>query len=124
MDKFVESTATIIEREMEEAEFDFIWEVIKTHFLFQDLSKVMLKYLVESMKLLTYEEGSNVFKQGQPGSKFYIIAEGELEVIINSQKAALLVRGNSFGELALINDAYRSATIHCATGAQLWTLDR
>ena len=38
----------------------------------------MLKYLVESMKLVTYEEGSDVFKQGHPGSKFYIIADGNL----------------------------------------------
>ena len=47
----------------------------------------MLKYFVESMKLLMYEEGSDVFQQGYPGSKFYIIAEGDLEVIINSRKA-------------------------------------
>ena len=76
------------------------------------------------MKLLTYEEGSDVFKQGRPGSKFYIIAEGNLDVIINSHKTNSLARGDSFGELALINDAFRYETIHCATNAQIWTLDR
>ena len=36
----------------------------------------------------------------------------------------MLTRGDSFGELALINDSCRSATIHCASDAQLWVLDR
>ena len=84
----------------------------------------MLKYLVLSMKLFSYEAGSDVFKQGYPASKFYIISVGALAVIINGQHRNLLGKGDSFGEFALINDSVRSATIHCATNAQLWVLDR
>ena len=84
----------------------------------------MLKYFAESMKLFSYEAGSDVFNQGYPGAKFYIIAEGQLAVIIDSLCANMLSRGDSFGELALINDSCRSATIHCASDAMLWVLDR
>ena len=58
---------------MYENEFDFNWEVIKKHMLFSDLSIGKLKYFVESMKLFYYEAGTDVFRQGDPGSKFYII---------------------------------------------------
>ena len=53
--------------------------------LFSDLSIGKLKYFVESMKLFYYEAGTDVFRQGDPGSKFYIISKGDLAVIINGQ---------------------------------------
>ena len=84
----------------------------------------MLKYFVERMKLFSYEAGTDVFRQGYPGSKFYIVSEGTLAVRINGQRCTVLSKGDSFGELALIDDSCRSATINCATDAYLWVLDR
>lgn len=81
------------------------------NFLFKELSSVMLKHFIEAMRLFTYREGEDVFQQGQAGKNFYIISLGQLEVIINQKVTNYLKAGDCFGELALINDANRSATI-------------
>jgi len=45
----------------------------------------MLKYFIDSMKLYSFEEGQEIFKQGYPGSKFYIIGMGEVDVRIDQK---------------------------------------
>ena len=67
----------------------------------------MLKYFVESMKLNYYDAGSDVFRQGYPGSKFYVVSEGDLAVIVNGENTDVLTKGDIFGELSLISDSCR-----------------
>ena len=52
-----------------------------------------------------------MFKQGDEGTCWYIIYKGKVEVLVNGSVVCLLSDGDGFGELALINDKPRSATI-------------
>ena len=62
---------------------------------------------------------------GQEGDYFYIIEKGTFTVIVdNTIKPGKLNEGSSFGELALLYNAPRQATIRCATEAVLFSLDR
>ena len=49
--------------------------------------------------------------QGEPGSKLYIVDSGTLEVSINGEKIREMCKGSMLGELALLYDAPRSATV-------------
>ncbi|KAL4488413.1 hypothetical protein ABPG72_019263 [Tetrahymena utriculariae] len=111
-------------------------------FLIQEVTKdipFFQKYIIEgkedvhqkSCKHMTYEKfnsGDMVFSQGDRGSKFYIILEGLVGIYIKikseQKKVKELKGGESFGELALINDAPRSASIKCITDCHFAVLDK
>lgn len=62
--------------------------------------------------------------QGSVGDLFYILETGEAIVFKDGAKVAQLVAGKAFGELALMNDTARTATIRASQICRLWTLDR
>jgi Cyclic nucleotide-binding domain/Major Facilitator Superfamily len=78
-------------------------------------------------RALTPEEvptGVEVVTQGDEGDRFYVIADGELEVIADDTMVATLQRGDGFGEIALMYDVPRTATVRTCTDARLYSLER
>jgi MFS family permease len=55
--------------------------------------------------------GQDVFHQGEHGDRFYVIADGEAEVIGNGRLVSTLRSGEGFGEIALLHDALRTTTV-------------
>ncbi|KAF4319397.1 hypothetical protein JM18_004238 [Phytophthora kernoviae] len=92
--------------------------------LFSDSSDQELDRLLFLMKRLKIDAEQNVIKQGDLGDQFYVVQSGSLEVIVNTAVLGYLKAGDHFGELALIYDAPRAATVRAATNSILWTLDR
>jgi CRP-like cAMP-binding protein len=80
--------------------------------------------VIDSMKHFEFRARSVVFHQNDRASYFYVVAIGILSVQINKRVVKQLRPGDSFGELALLTDCPRSATIECVTDAVLWGLDR
>ncbi|KAL4109757.1 hypothetical protein PRIC1_001452 [Phytophthora ramorum] len=92
--------------------------------LFTDSSDEEMDRLLFLMKRIKIEAEQNVIKQGDLGDQFYVVQSGSLEVIVNTAVLGYLKPGDHFGELALIYDAPRAATVRAATNSILWTLDR
>lgn len=65
-----------------------------------------------------------VFKQGDNASSFFIVEKGSLEVIVNNNFVRTLKKGDGFGELALLYNAPRSASIRAKEKCLLWGIDR
>jgi len=65
-----------------------------------------------------------VFKQGDEGTCWYIIYKGKVEVIVNGVAVCTLSDGDGFGELALINDKPRSATIKVVETCQFIKVEK
>jgi MFS family permease len=64
-----------------------------------------------------------IFRQGDPGDRFYVIAEGEVRLRVDGGENWSLHRGEWFGELALLRPVPRTATARATTNVEVRTLD-
>lgn len=79
--------------------------------LFADLGKKDLGRILDAMKESQHPEGEEVVTEGRSGLGFHLIVEGKASVIRNGRTAAKLGPGEFFGELALVDDGPRSASV-------------
>ena len=90
-------------------------ELIRQVPLFKDLDKSEMQGLVSSMKERQFDEGDTVASEGSTGVGFFIIDEGEATVSVHGEEVRTLKHGDYFGEVALIDDGARSATVSAKT---------
>jgi cAMP-dependent protein kinase regulator len=95
--------------------------------LFSALDHDTLEDLLTRIGLVSLEPGEVLFREGEPGDTLYIIAEGEVGVAREGpprRAVARLGAGAFFGEVALITDQARTATVEAITATQLLAIDR
>ncbi|KAK9491912.1 cyclic nucleotide-binding-like protein [Lipomyces doorenjongii] len=81
--------------------------------------------IADALKAVEYNAGDVIIKEGDVGEHFYVIEDGEAEVYKEGEgKVTDLVKGDYFGELALLNDAPRAATVVAKTNVRVVTLDK
>jgi Cyclic nucleotide-binding domain len=68
--------------------------------------------------------GASIVKQGEPGDRYYAIADGTVEVTIDGRLVGTLDRGEGFGEIALLHEAPRTASVTAKTDASLLAIER
>ena len=83
-----------------------------------------LEALAATSKRVDFAEGVDVFRAGDPGERFYIVDEGEVVVETPGGEAKTLGARDFFGEIALLRDVPRTATVTAATDTRLLTLER
>lgn len=92
--------------------------------IFAPLAAPELDRLAKAMSEERREAGSTVFAQGDRGDRFYVIAEGRAAVEIGGKPVRTLDTGGFFGEVALLRDVPRTATVRAITTLRLSALDR
>lgn len=96
----------------------------KVH-IFRHLSQEQTDKLVKSFVLQRYRKGAHVIRQGEVGSSFFVIVEGEVAVYIDGVKRRSLSKNAYFGERALLFDEPRTATVEVLSAeAQLWSVEK
>jgi cyclic nucleotide-binding protein/MFS transporter len=91
---------------------------------FTSLSAPALERLAAALIPVSARPGTRIIVQGQTGDRFYIIASGTVEVAIDGVAVRQLGPGQSFGEIALLREIPRTASITAVTQVELLALDR
>jgi MFS family permease len=92
--------------------------------IFAALPAMTLEQLASHLQPLELVEGDVVFNQGDPADRFYVIAEGEVDVLIGGDAVRRLGPGDYFGEIALLRDLARTGSVVAHTDVKLQTLQR
>lgn len=95
--------------------------------LFCKLEPAKLKLLAFSSSYLMFEAGEELFREGDPADGAYIIEKGDVEVLTGQNgrmiKVGTLGKSDLFGEMALIMNETRTATIRAATHLEVLKID-
>ena len=83
--------------------------------LFADLTKREIQQIARLFKQRRFSKGETVVKEGSGGAAFFVIESGEATVFIRGKEHSTLKPGDFFGEIALIDEGTRMATITAAS---------
>lgn len=100
---------------------------LETTPLFAGLPSAALEQLIERLSLVELQAGEVLFRQGDPGDALYVVAEGAVVVHSEGPPRHELTRfgpGSFFGEVALVTEEPRSATVTADVETQLLAVDR
>ncbi len=99
-------------------------ELLEGSPIFAPLTPATLEALAIRLELRRLDAGDTVFAQGDTGDRFYLVDSGRLTVSVDGAAVAVLEPGESFGEIALLRDLPRTATVAATTDAAVYALER
>ena len=92
--------------------------------MFAPLPELALERVARQLVPVAADAGSEVIRQGDEGDRFYVIDDGRCDVLVDGRQVATLGRGEGFGEIALLRDQPRMATVVSQTPVKLYALER
>lgn len=98
--------------------------LLKRVSLFQNLSEKQLQSLAGEFKERPFTEGEEVLTEGAQGIGLFIVSSGEVKVSVQGRERRTLGAGDYFGEIALIDDGARTATITATTDGLAYGLTK
>ena len=103
---------------------------LSSAFMFGNLNPAELEIVIGAMQKVSFAQGQQVIRQGDNGDNLYVVETGKLKcskVFNEGEEATYLkdyVPGEAFGELALLYNAPRAASIEAIEASECWSLDR
>eukprot|EP00062_Callorhinchus_milii_P001560 gi/632936804/ref/XP_007896165.1/ PREDICTED: cGMP-dependent protein kinase 2-like [Callorhinchus milii] len=83
-----------------------------------------VREIVECTYEQIYQQDELVIQEGEAGNHLYVLAEGLLEVLQNGKLLGQMYPGTAFGELAILYNCKRTATVKAVVKSWIWVLDR
>jgi MFS family permease len=99
-------------------------DVLRKVAIFRPLPMPAIDALALHVDHADFAAGQEVFHQGDPGDRFYVIEHGEAEVIGDGRLIRTMGPSDGFGEIALLHQTMRSTTVRARTPLRLHALDR
>ncbi|KAG0669351.1 hypothetical protein C6P45_003876 [Maudiozyma exigua] len=110
--------------EKSESQLKRLEQSIGKNFLFNKLDADNRRLVVNCLEEKSAKKGDVIIQQGDEGDYFYIVEQGVVEFYVNKQRVSTSGAGSSFGELALMYNSPRAATVIAQSDCILWALDR
>jgi CRP/FNR family cyclic AMP-dependent transcriptional regulator len=98
-------------------------ELLRRVSLFSQCSGRELSRIAALADEIEVPEGKVLTREGQPGREFFVVVEGEARAAVKGRRKAKLGPGSSFGEMALLDQGLRSATVTADSDMHLLVLD-
>lgn len=99
-------------------------ELLRSIEMFRPLSEAVLERLARNAGEAVFPVGSLIIRQGEPGDVFYAIADGQVRITVDDSEVARYGPGGYFGEIALLRDVPRQASVTAVNDVRLITLER
>jgi len=93
-------------------------------FFFMSQNQDIAKMMVKGMKREKIDANVSIITEGESGTNLFVVESGKVEVTMNGEFIRDMARGAIVGELALLYDAPRSATVRTVERSSFWTLSR
>ncbi|XP_030196111.1 protein kinase cGMP-dependent 1b isoform X2 [Gadus morhua] len=103
---------------------ELIKEAILDNDFMKNLELSQIQEIVDCMYPVEYETDSCIIKEGDVGSLVYVMEDGRVEVTKETMKLCTMGPGKVFGELAILYNCTRTATVQTLTHVKLWAIDR
>jgi len=118
------TTKTFPSYQKSESASQLIRNAIMDNEFMKHLENSQIKEIVDCMYPMDYAKGSLIIKEGDIGSIVYVMEEGKVEVSREGKFLSVMAAGKLFGELAILYNCQRTATIKAATDCKLWAIER
>lgn len=103
---------------------DLIKQAILDNDFMKNLEMGQIREIVDCMHPVEYNKDSMIIKEGDVGSLVYVMEDGKVEVTKDGQKLCTMGPAKVFGELAILYNCTRTASVKALTKCKLWAIDR
>uniref|UniRef100_L7LYD3 cGMP-dependent protein kinase n=1 Tax=Rhipicephalus pulchellus TaxID=72859 RepID=L7LYD3_RHIPC len=103
---------------------ELIKQAIQDNDFMKNLETVQIKEITDCMYPVEYAQDSLIIKEGDVGSVVYVMEEGKVEVTKENKFLCTLGPGKVFGELAILYNCTRTATVKAVSDCKLWAIER
>jgi len=123
---FVPAVRNRASQKMNPEEEAFLASVVREHsdFVLSHLTDLEIKMLIEAMEKYTVSPGDTIINQGDLGDFLYVLKEGSLRYLVDGTEVGRAGPGDIFGELALLYDTPRAATVIADNHCHLYRVHR
>eukprot|EP00918_Siedleckia_nematoides_P041252 GHVU01089583.1.p1 GENE.GHVU01089583.1~~GHVU01089583.1.p1 ORF type:complete len:894 (+),score=151.92 GHVU01089583.1:192-2873(+) len=103
---------------------ELIHGALRSNLVCSSLNDSEIDALVDAMQYFVFKPGDTVCYEEQEGSYFFVIDGGSFDVYVKEKKVNTMLKGKAFGEVSLIHNTARSASVVCLESGNLWGVDR
>ncbi|KAG5362384.1 cAMP-dependent protein kinase regulatory subunit [Yarrowia sp. C11] len=121
---FAGAASGVASNNLSAEQLESLYKSVSHNFLFGNLDEEACRSVLQSLQEKKCDTGEEIITQGDEGDYFYIVESGAVEFIKDGVKVNSSGAGSSFGELALMYNAPRAATVVATQPCVLWSLDR
>lgn len=100
------------------------YQLLRAHPIFAPLSVAQTERIAVALEQVAVPRGDTVIAEGEASDRFYLIVEGDLEVFVDGELRRVCGPGDGIGEIGLLRDVPRTATVRSLHDAVLLALDR
>ncbi|CAC5402187.1 cAMP-dependent protein kinase catalytic subunit,cAMP-dependent protein kinase type 2,Putative serine/threonine-protein kinase PRKY,cGMP-dependent protein kinase 2,cAMP-dependent protein kinase type 3,cAMP-dependent protein kinase catalytic subunit gamma,Ribosomal protein S6 kinase beta-1,cAMP-dependent protein kinase catalytic subunit alpha,Ribosomal protein S6 kinase beta,Protein kinase 3,cGMP-dependent protein kinase, isozyme 2 forms cD5/T2,Serine/threonine-protein kinase sck2,cGMP-dependent protein kina len=101
-----------------------IKDAIHDNDFLKNLDSTQVREIVDCMYEKKIKQGHYIIREGDAGQHLYVSADGELEVLKSNKVLGKMTAGRAFGELAILYNCTRTASVRALTDIRVWVLDR